>query len=47
MDTSHVLRAVTPSNAPEGRRVSRLLLAAGVLVVIPAVWFTVLFFTSW
>ncbi len=47
MDTSHVLRAVTPSIAFEARRVSRLLLAAGVLVVIPAVWFTVLFFSTW
>ncbi|GAA0797408.1 putative bifunctional diguanylate cyclase/phosphodiesterase [Spirilliplanes yamanashiensis] len=47
MGTSHLLRAVTRPAAPGGRRVSRLLLAAAGLTVVPAVLFAVLLFTSW
>ncbi len=47
MGTSLTLRAATRPAAGGGRRVSRLLLAAGLLVVVPAVWFGVLLFTSW
>ncbi len=46
MGTSLLFPAVTRP-ACGGRRVSRLMVAAGLLMAIPAVWFPVLLFTTW
>ncbi len=45
--TSVLLPAATAPTVAGRRGVSRLLLAAGLLLIVPTVWFSVLLFTTW